>query len=685
MSEAVEIIEQKLNFKGLIDSLDIKPEEYLLPLNEAIVNSLQSLEDSKLELKKQEILIDIHRKARTDLDFPSEASGYIPIDSFTIYDNGVGFTNERVDAFGTPFTNFNLKKGGKGVGRYTVLACFKNIDIDSSFESDSKYYTRKYKFDNKLGFQKYPENVSESGENIQLITKVMLSSYREPFLKYIINKQISINDIANGIIQHCLLYFINPDKIPLIRLKYSEQNIKDAMILNDNYKNVLEIEKTDTIPVPNLKEPLRLTYIRNYEPVHAHSFHLCANLRQVGNKTTLTEYIPSFKEFYNGDRKYHINVYVESDYLDNNNNPQRNRFTIPDRPDKKELFNKVSLEEIYEVVSANVRETYKEHIQKSEFEKNEKVRDYILNPKKPRYGYRYLLNIPEAFITIPINASEDTLEEKLHEIEYKLEQKRSKAFDKALGKRKFDKEEFSEIINNVLREEAQFSKDKLADLIVRRKAVINLFRKYLEYRHEDKYMLEADLHNIIFTMGADTDNIPNGYHNLWLLDERFNFHTFTASDKKNKSNKKLESEGNLEPDIAIYDIPQVFTDNVDKINSLVVFELKKPGMEFPDNTKLDSLIEKYFMQLLESKVKSEKGRPINITNDNTKYGYVICELNPKIEEFNKKWNGFKKSPFGNLYKINPDLNLHIEVMTYTQLLEFAEQRHEVFFRALGIV
>lgn len=34
-------------------------------------------------------------------------------------------------------------------------------------------------------------------------------------------------------------------------------------------------------------------------------------------------------------------------------------------------------------------------------------------------------------------------------------------------------------------------------------------------------------------------------------------------------------------------------------------------------------------------------------------------------------------------KINPNLNLHVEVMSYEQMLEPSEKRHEAFFKAVG--
>src|SRR5690554_6379336 len=111
-------------------------------------------------------------------------------------------------------------------------------------------------------------------------------------------------------------------------------------------------------------------------------------------------------------------------------------------------------------------------------------------------------------------------------------------------------------------------------------------------------MLEEDLHNLIFTMRADTENIPSEYHNLWLLDERLTFHSFTASDTQLRINKKLESGSQKEPDLFVYDVACAPSDNPDKINSLVLFEFKRPGrdMNTSKDKKLDTQLEEYFIE-----------------------------------------------------------------------------------------
>ncbi len=87
---------------------------------------------------------------------------------------------------------------------------------------------------------------------------------------------------------------------------------------------------------------------------------------------------------------------------------------------------------------------------------------------------------------------------------------------------------------------------------------------------------------------------------------------------------------------------------------------------------------------MESKSKTDKGKLLNIEDATPKFGYIICDLHKELVDYNIKNNFFKKTPYGTLYKINPELNHYFEVMSYDAMIEFAEKRHDAFFQALGI-
>lgn len=674
---------QTLNIAGFVAGIDIEPDEYLLPLQEAVVNSIQSIEDKNPNNGKISIKIIRGKQLSVGDEFEEL---YKPIEGFEIYDDGVGFTNRRFQAFNDAFTDINKGKGCKGVGRYTVLACMGSMEINSTFIEKGKWQNRSFKFDVIHGVNPENDGNLNPSENVELKTVLKLNNYKANFQKFINDNRIGINDIAKGIIEHCLLYFIS-DEIPLIRI-YNENDRENSIIVNDLYSSVVKFDNTvKSIKLNNIETTFNLNYLRNYNN-KTHSIHLCANKREVGKKISVSNYIPSFVQGLEDeeDKKYYVSIYVTGDYLDEKANYQRNRFSIPLKDDDKNSFDEISIDGLLTNVSDNVRTQYSDSIQFAEEEKNNKIHDYILNPKKPRLAYKHLLSVENVFNDIPANATDERLEAELHKKVFKLEQKRSKAFEKAFSKKKYDKDEFSKIIQDVLREEAAFSYGKLADLMVRRKAVIKLFRQYLEWRNNENNMLEEDLHNIIFTMGAESKLMPNEYHNLWLLDERLTFNSFTTSDKQLRTNKHLKTDSQKEPDLMIYDFPWAYSDDPNNVNSIVVFEFKRPGRDMNTNAdkKLDTQVEEYFEKLMESKAKSNKGKFLNIEDNTPKFGYIICDLHKDLIEYNVKHNYFKKTPYNTLYKINTELNQYFEVMSFETMIDFAEKRHDAFFQALGI-
>lgn len=674
---------QTFNIKGFVDSIEIQPDEYLLPLQEIIVNSIQSIED-KAE-KTGTISIKIIRGKQSVLGGEFKEP-YSPIIGFEVFDNGVGFIRSRFHAFNDAFTDLNRGKGCKGVGRYTVLACFGSMEVDSLFFEDKKWYNRKFKFDVINGINPEGDENLKPLKSGELKTIVKLNNYKKGFHDYIIKNRIEIKDIAKGIIDHCLLYFL-AGEAPEIRL-FNEKEPNQSIFINDLFKQFVKFDKkSKDLKINGIESPFSLDYLRNYDN-KSHSFHLCANKREVGNKINIGNYIPSFVNGLTDEQseKYFLSVYVTGDFLDERANNQRNKFAIPQKSEDKTSFDEISIEELLTDVSENLRNQYSEHISAAIEEKNSKIHSYILNPNKPRLAYRHLLTVDNIFDDIPANISEERLESELHKKTFKLEQKRNRAFDKAFAKKKYDKEEFSKIIHEVLREEAAFSAGKLADLMIRRKAVIKLFRKYLEWRNDENYMLEEDLHNIIFTMGAESNTMPNEYHNLWLLDERLTFNSFINSDKQLRTNQHIETESQKEPDLLIYDFPWAYSDNPNQVNSIVLFEFKRPGrdMKTPDDKKLDAQLEGYFEKLMESKAKSHKGKYLNIQDGTPKFAYIVCDLHKDLIEYNVKRNYFNETPHGTLFKINPALNLYYEAMSYETMIDFAEKRHDAFFKALGI-
>ena len=129
-----------------------------------------------------------------------------------------------------------------------------------------------------------------------------------------------------------------------------------------------------------------------------------------------------------------------------------------------------------------------------------------------------------------------------------------------------------------------------------------------------------------------------------------------------------------------------------EISSMVIFEFKRPGDTAHQKNKTDyrweysELVEKYFEDFLYNPDKKNyKGKQVIIDKTTPKFGYVILDVIPKPLETYNQDKGWHKTPFGSFYKMLDGLNLHIEVMTFSKLIETAQKRHNPFFDKLFAV
>lgn len=134
----------RLDVKGRIRNISLPARKPLLPLYEAIVNSIQAIEDCGETKGNIEITIlrDGH-KALSDREGPL---GLGDIIGFEISDDGIGFTDENFAAFETSDTTYKQSRGGKGVGRFLWLVAFTKVEVESHFQANGAMKARRFAF-----------------------------------------------------------------------------------------------------------------------------------------------------------------------------------------------------------------------------------------------------------------------------------------------------------------------------------------------------------------------------------------------------------------------------------------------------------------------------------------------------------------------------------------------------------
>ena len=142
----------EIDIKGKINEKKIAYSNTLLPLYEAIVNSIQAIEEDSAT-SPGIIEIDIVRSGQKNLEF--EGSEHLPeITDFVIKDNGIGFHTDNFESFN--YAHSTYKKGGKGIGRFTWLRAFQKAEIESRFKEKGQWNLRKFNFEpTKKGIEKH--------------------------------------------------------------------------------------------------------------------------------------------------------------------------------------------------------------------------------------------------------------------------------------------------------------------------------------------------------------------------------------------------------------------------------------------------------------------------------------------------------------------------------------------------
>lgn len=677
----------ELKVKDMVSQIDLNKSEVFLPLYESIVNSIISLDKVDRESKHIEVIIERNEETQTANLFGRNVG---TIKAITIIDNGEGFTTANFQSFKSPYGQMNKKYGCKGIGRFTILAMFEKMVVSSIYEEGGKYHKRSFEFDaeNEITNEHEEELIEQSKPQ----TKVVLHNCVNPEL--LPGTARNVEDIAKGIMEHCFIYYLC-GTLPQINVGERNEDGEMTTLCVNNYYSLESKEKEKDILVED--ETFHL-YVLKSNKTTSRKYNyvsLCANSRVVGGKKNLADVdsLYTFPITENGESKF-IDIYVVSPFLDKHVNSSRTAFKIPEKiediiPYENEK-NLISIEAIMKVIAKEIAAMYETYAVDTKNRNIKEVKEYITTTAPE---YRSFLLRDDILEAMPPNLSDDKKEAYLHGIAYTENKKIAEKIDKFIQLNEVNEEEISNIIDTIKKRTA-YDADKLVGYVSRRKAIISLFEKMLEMKENGKYELESMIHNLIFPMGLTNESVSYQYHNLWLLDDRFSTFRFIASDRSITSFSQIRSS--KEPDIVMINDASLLVNNAisfgDKnmgdIGTMAIFEFKRPGDTAHQKKKGDNrwefseLVDHYFDDFLYGKEKDKKnwkGQVVRVTNETPKFGFVVMDEMPtELVDYNTK-HGWRKTPFGSFYKMNPDLNLHIEAMDFHTLLRNAEDRNKPFF------
>ena len=656
----------QIDIKGKINEKRLSFNNTLLPLYEAIVNSIQAIEEDSA-LNTGIIEIDIVRSNQKEIDF-GKIDVLPEIVDFQIKDNGIGFNEKNYESFNFAHSTYKFSKGGKGIGRFTWLRAFNRAEIESCFFENESWYLRKFNLElTKAGIEKHI--LDKVNVNAKRYTIVKLKGLKEEYKKWCNN---NAEDIALKIIEHCFVYFLNKN-CPIILIN----DIGKQIVVNDLFK-IFTKGQVKTIKLSVRQNEFKLNFVKLYSNKLDNKIHYCANTREVMDDKISIDIPELDNSLYDNEGKaFSIAIYVEGDFLDKNVNDERTTITFSkgdiDYPDQ------TTQEELRKAITEKIYSEFTEQIEQLSITRVAKVKEFV--NQHPRY--KQLLKYKSNELKrIPSTLSDEKMELELFKIQQLLElevKKEATAVLKFIDSEN-DREKFSQNHQELYHKIIEVGNSKLSEYVIHRKLVLDLFQKLLYEKATEKAV-----HNLIFPLQTLSDEIGFEDHNLWMIDDKLSYHKYLASDKKFKKIKPINSTSDERPDIIVFNRPFAFSNDNKPYESIVLIEFKRPMRdEYSDDENPILQINRYAREIIEGEAKDKHEREFDFRKNTPIYAYIICDLTKKIKAYAKD-SGFRPLPSGDgFFAFNDNYNMYIEIMSFDKILNDSRERNRVLFDKLNL-
>lgn len=664
------------NLKGRLRNTSLPKSHGLMPVFEAVVNSIHSIEE-KGNADNGKIVLRTNRATQGGLDFDTKALP--PIIGFTITDNGCGFDETNFKSFETLDSDHKIDKGCRGVGRLMWLKVFDLVEVESHFrDGDGELKKRVFRFDDKLGV--HGEKVEAATEQ-QLGTLVKLVGFDENFRKQVPSKGESI---ANQLLEHVLWYFVRQGSAPKILVEDAGE-VFDLDNLLEEHMHASAFSETITIG----DFLFDLTHIKFRASVNKkHQLALCAANRLVKEESIQGKLPGLYGKISDASGEFTYTCYVSSDYLNEHVRSERTSFDIAE--DVEDMLNEVSFKDIRDAVLERTKEYLQDVLAENVSAGRKRVDDFI-NSHAPRYRPIAHYVAEEQLIIDPEKSDKD-LELHLHAQWYEVERQLvSEGHDIMQPQNEEHVEEYKERLSEYLRKSEDLKQSDLANYVSHRKVIIDLLQKSIERLDDGKYAREDMIHELIMPMRKDSSEVLLDSCNLWLIDERLAFHNYLASDKTLNAMPITGNESTKEPDLLslrVFDNPLLVNDQTSfPLASITVVEIKRPMRnDMREGEDKDPIAQAlgYVERIREGQAKTKSGLLIPRNHDIPAYCYIVCDLTSTMVTRCKNFSLTMTADGMGFFGYNPNYKAYIEVISFNQLVSAAKERNRSFFDKLGL-
>jgi hypothetical protein len=621
-------MQMQTNLVGRLRNTSLPTTCGLLPLFEAVVNSIHSVEEAAIPLDKGVVRIEILRKPKQNILFedPKKKKGpdaHEEITGFKISDNGIGFTNSNLESFKTLDTERKIAKGGRGIGRLLWLKAFKSVHVSSIFEEEGKCNRRLFHFTPASGVSNESKDVLVEKQPNETI--VHLDDFEA---KYRDNCRKTLKAIGESVLEHCLWYFVRKGGSPKITIFDDGEPLE----LDDLYDQTMHSSAVpDSLKINGILFELIHVKLRS-NSLLTHGIAFCADNRLVTEEKIEGKIPGLYGRLSDEKGDFVYECYVSSTFLDEAKRPERTGFDISDSNEPLFLSTPLGLPQIRSAILEKASVHLSKYLEANLQNSRERV-DKFVSQKAPRYR-PIMGRIPEGSLYIDPSVSDKDLDLALHKQLFEIEsQLLAEGHDIMKPAEAENATDYRKRLADYLSKAEDIKRSDLANYVSHRKVVLDLLGHAIQRTSNGSYAREDLIHNLIMPMRNTSSDVLLDSCNLWLVDERLAFHDFLASDKTLKSMPITGCDDTTEPDLCslcVFDNPILVSEGTKlPLASIVVIEIKKPMRNDAAAGEDDDPIEQaigYLNRIRKGEVTTSKGRPIPESLEIPGFCYVLALL-----------------------------------------------------------
>lgn len=582
----------------------------------------------------------------------------------SITDNGIGLDDGNYLSFKTPFSGHKLHQNGRGFGRFIAFKVFDRILYSSRFEAVPKPDKRTFRFDinqkNELIFHDGEPDFSHLGLCVE---------YDEPRAEWSdLIKSLDENDIADHIGSHFLPHFLYR-WLPEITIQFGEAapssitaHFKDVFVQSEagSFEQMID-GKAETIEYSLTKVP-RTRSFKN------HCLLFAAGDRIVGNPRDLTNLLGQPAFFDDKNQPYIVIAVVRSSAFESRLNDARTGINI----------SPAVIEEIVGAVGEIIQSTENSQIVKIKATQSKDLEGALQENPILRIGLRGQ-SIASYVAAKPNNWKAQDFVSNLAIERYRVARDLTKAITSAAN----NPANYMENIKDIVEKIDATNKEALAEYVVHRKKVIELFEAARKYGSTGTHAPEDTVHDLVFHRFSDNAKTDYFEHNLWLIDDALAFLPYISSDRA--MHGKGRKKGDKVPDLAFFDDSLVLGDNDG--TTITIVEFKKPSR---DDYRFGDIKHDPVMQVIKTLEDATTAGGIAKTDGShfafqglvRRFAYIIADIKPSLakvlslHDFKNDWNP-------NIHvRYRDNEQIFVQAMGYDTLIAHAKKRNQAFFSVL---